>query len=308
MTTTSLWPNIIRQIGYISLNVHDLSASLEHATQVLGLREVERRDGAIYLTCNQWHHALVLRAADTSGVSRLGFQATSYEALEELHTRLDREGVKILSTQPDQPGIGHSLRFVGPGGHCFEVYDTMEGGQPEYNSPGIRPRKLGHVTLKCEDMQEMHSFLERVLGFRLSDSYAKGEFLWLRCNPFHHTIGLIHGRNQLHHYDWDVENWSDLERLGDHLLANKKAFIWGPGRHGPGNNLFTYHLDPAGVCVEYSADMFYVEDESTYQWREWPEVPTSLNQWGPPPPSDFLELGTDLVPPHTEELSRPSLA
>ena len=31
--------------------------------------------------------------------------------------------------------------------------------------------------------------------------------------------------------------------------------IWGPGRHGPGGNVFCYFIDPAGNVIEYTAEL-----------------------------------------------------
>ena len=50
--------------------------------------------------------------------------------------------------------------------------------------------------------------------------------------------------------------------LGDVLEKNNGRFLWGPGRHGAGGNLFTYHLDPAGCVVEYYADLIKIYDEA----------------------------------------------
>ncbi len=36
---------------------------------------------------------------------------------------------------------------------------------------------------------------------------------------------------------------------------------WGPGRHGPGNNLFNYFIDPFGVVIEYTAEVEQVDEQ-----------------------------------------------
>ena len=61
---------------------------------------------------------------------------------------------------------------------------------------------------------------------------------------------------------------------------------WGPGRHGPGNNLFIMFDDPAGNHVELSAEMEQFHDEQAdHPVRHWRPVPRSINLWGAPPPS-----------------------
>jgi len=56
---------------------------------------------------------------------------------------------------------------------------------------------------------------------------------------------------------------------------------WGPGRHGPGNNLFVFFDDPAGNHIELSAEMEkFHDDRVTYVPRRWEPIPNSVNLWG----------------------------
>src|SRR5437588_10939679 len=53
---------------------------------------------------------------------------------------------------------------------------------------------------------------------------------------------------------------------------------WGPGRHGPGNNLFFMIEDPDGHKVEFSAELELMPKEKPY--RIWPHEQRTLNLWG----------------------------
>jgi hypothetical protein len=53
---------------------------------------------------------------------------------------------------------------------------------------------------------------------------------------------------------------------------------WGPGRHGPGNNLFFMIEDPDGHKVEFSAELERVPRETDF--RTWPHEQRTLNLWG----------------------------
>ena len=35
---------------------------------------------------------------------------------------------------------------------------------------------------------------------------------------------------------------------------------WGVGRHGPGDNVFAYFIDPVGIVIEYTAEVLQVDD------------------------------------------------
>jgi catechol 2,3-dioxygenase len=290
---------LISRVAHVALRVPDMTRSVEHATQILGLREVERDNGTVYLTCNPAHHSLQLISSDRAACDHIAFKAVDMEALETIHDRLVHEGVHILSTHPEERGIHDALRFVGPSGHVFEIFVHVDEGQPNYIPVGVRPRQLGHLTIKCENVEEMVSFVQRVLGFRVSDRMAKDAYVWMRCNPYHHSLAVVKGQNQFHHYAWDVSSLGDIGQVADCLLATGKTVFWGPGRHGPGNNLFLYYIDPDGAVVEYTAGMTIILDEESYQPGDWSASPPTFNRWGAPSPEeqDFIGLGINLATP-----------
>jgi catechol 2,3-dioxygenase-like lactoylglutathione lyase family enzyme len=189
-----------------------------------------------------------------------------------------------------------SIWFSGPEGHVFEVFIGMAPDQPRHTGRGVQPKKFGHPMLKSEKPRETQEFLEQVLGFRLSDDVGDGTLLFLRCNTDHHGIGITKGGEGLHHYAWEVENLAILGLLGDVLEKNNGRFLWGPGRHGAGGNLFTYHLDPAGCVVEYYADLIKIYDEATYRPGRWEMSDYRFaNLWGPGIPGhEFFDAGAKL--------------
>jgi catechol-2,3-dioxygenase len=127
----------------------------------------------------------------------------------------------------------------------------------------------------------------RQLGFRVSDRTARG-MTFLRCNQDHHTLALTQSTGTgVQHVAYDVVDLDSVMRALGWFTSNDLACIWGPGRHGPGNNIFTYYTDPAGLIVEYYAELQQIghpEDdiEERYWGPEW-----SGDLWGlagPPPP------------------------
>jgi hypothetical protein len=57
--------------------------------------------------------------------------------------------------------------------------------------------------------------------------------------------------------------------------------VWGPGRHGPGNNVFAYYVAPFGAVIEYTAEVERVDDNykvgGPQDWK-WP--PGRIDHWG----------------------------
>ncbi len=289
---------MVARIGHVALRVSDLARSVAFAQQILGLREVERVDGTSYLTCNERHHELQLIEAAEAGCDHAALEVSGVDAIETLRERIVAAGCPILSEQPQEHGIEHGLRFVSPFGLQIELFAGMELGQPSrYDTIGVRPRKFGHFTLKTDDPGGVEEFFVRVLGFRLSDRMSD-TLTWMRCNSDHHGVGLAKGQgNSLHHYAFELESWASIEQTGDHLQGHDQILIYGPGRHGPGKNLFSYFVDPEGGLVEFFADIQRVEDDARHEALDWPDVGQTINQWGPLPPPDFLDYGTPYLAP-----------
>ena len=170
----------------------------------------------------------------------------------------------------------------------------MEAAGPVHTGTGIQQRKFAHPMLACEDTAATVALLIDTLGFRLSDDVGEGTLMFMRCNVDHHGVGVGRGpRTGLNHYAWEVESLATLGALGDVLARNGGRFIWGPGRHGAGGNIYTYHFDPAGAIVEYAADLYRVWDEATYVPGRWSlDDHRFANLWGPGPPIEMMETAT----------------
>jgi hypothetical protein len=112
-----------------------------------------------------------------------------------------------------------------------------------------------------------------------------GVFTWLRSDRAHHTVAIVAAaERRLDHYSYDVDGWADFKTWCDELAARDVRVTWGPGRHGPGNNLFIMFSDPAGFRVELSAEMErFWDDRARYEPRDWTPAPETVNLWGPAP-------------------------
>jgi len=287
----------IKRPAHVALAVPDLAASVGWATTVMGLREVEREAGTVYLTHSDCHHSLQLIEAKSSAVDHVALEAHDGAALDALAKRLRAEGIEIVSETPQEKGIDRAIRFRGPAGHVLEVFTGMSDGGPTVTGSGVQPRKFGHPMLTAEDSGPTVSLFLDTLGFRLSDDVGEGVLVFMRCHSEHHGVGVGKGpRSGLNHYAWEVADIGVLAHLADVLAANGGKFIWGPGRHGAGENIFTYHFDPAGNIVEYYADIYHVWDEGTYEPGRWSlDDLRFANLWGPGPPVEMMETAVPIV-------------
>jgi hypothetical protein len=100
--------------------------------------------------------------------------------------------------------------------------------------------------------------------------------VFLRCNADHHAANFIEAPNpgQVHHVAFELEDdFTHVQRAGDWLGKYDIPIIWGPGRHGPGHNIFTYHRDPDGNIVELftQLDRMSNENQGYFDPRSWHE-------------------------------------
>jgi catechol 2,3-dioxygenase len=287
---------LIRRMAHVALRVPDLDASVQWATTVMGLRETERVGPCSYLTHGPCHHSLQLIAAERAEFDHIALQAHDRAALDAARRSALGAGLQIVSEEAQEPALANAFRFRGPEGHVIEIFDEMEDTGAPFIGRGVQPTKFGHPTLTCEDPAAYRRLFQDVLDFRVSDTIGDELLVFLRCGVDHHGIGLQRGTSGLNHYAWEVENFARLGHLGDVLARAGGRFIWGPGRHGAGNNLFTYHYDPAGIVVEYYADMYKVWDERTFKPGHWSlDDYRGQNLWGPPAPQELLEAATPVA-------------
>lgn len=273
----------ISSVSHIALQVPDLEASAAYATSVLGLCVTERSDDVCYLTHGRPHHSLELIQGQDAALDHVGFFARDGAAMEALREALDVAGVELIDDEPPDPGLDDAIRFAGPAGHVFEVHLGMQTVDPAYVPSGVRPLRLQHINLKAEELGPTTDFLCDVLGFAISDYIGEQDplIIFFRCNSEHHTVGLSTGPDGLFHYAFEVSSVEDLARLGDVLDGEGKRFVWGPGKHGAGDNIATYHLDPSGALVEYFAQMMVIPG-SGWEPRRWSvDDYHYANLWGP---------------------------
>jgi len=281
---------MLATLAHVALEVTDLDASIAHACEVLGMREVDRQDGRVYLTLGSPHntyggphHVLEYKAGPVTALAQVGWRVQNAAALSGVRDALAAAGVAVRPGEP-RPGVAESICFATPGGHQLEVCCGADYSQPAHTASGVSLRRIQHVNLNASDLPSMLRFMTDALGLRVSDYATRGGELtlaFLRCSTDHHTVGLAAGPDGLFHVAFETASMADLACLGDALARHGRRLLWGPGRHGAGDNVATYHTDPSGVPIEVFWDMQRIDDEA-WQPRTWTlEDHRLVNQWGP---------------------------
>ncbi len=287
---------MVTRIGHIALNVIDLDAAVDFQQQVIGLVETERTAGVSYLTCNERHHELLLVQSPARGYDHIALEVADAAALEQAKVRVPQAGGTVLGDIYDgEPGIDRALKVADPEGHVYKLFCGMEA--VEAPSDPTRPLKFEHVSVKARRPKRVERFLADGLGFRFSD--RMGMFAsWWHCDSDHHGMAIVWApKAELSHYAYAWDGFDALGRVADRLKAARaRKPIWGPSRHGPGNNHFLYLLDEDGAMIENCSELAQMPPHGDYVARKWPINPGTINQWGGPPPLKFIRAGYPIAP------------
>ncbi len=292
----------VRRIGHATFETPDVEQLVTYYTQVLGLTLVERDADAAYLASTLDHHSVVLRRGDVARCARLAFQLAPDADLGAFAKQLGKHGLATERRHDPQPSISDLVAFHDPKGTEIEVFAERQFAPQRFQQAGIVPNKLGHVAFNVTDIRKVVDFYVQVLGFRESD-WMGDFFAFLRCGPDHHTLNFVKGKaDKMHHVAFELTDWAHIEAACDLLARRDIPLIWGPGRHGMGHNIYTYHHNPDGQIVELFTELDRINDEALgyFEPRPWhrdrpqrPKVwepdPAVANLWGVPPPPNFLD-------------------
>lgn len=266
-------------LSHVSLAVPDPEATAEWYERVVGLVRQEVVDDRLRLGWGVGHHALELIQGDGS-LDHFAFEVPDRNELAALADRVGQSG----SWQDGAGDHPRALVVNDPDGHRAEFHERVDRSGERAADAGRRPVRVQHVTLGSPRRAELVEFYVGVVGFRISD-HMGDVFTWLRSDDEHHSLAIVSAAEPgLDHYSYDVNCWNDFKTWCDALAAQRVQVAWGPGRHGPGNNLFIIFPDLDGVRVELSAEMErYWDDRSSQEPRRWEPRAETVNLWGPTP-------------------------
>ncbi len=290
--------HLIRQMGYLAIATPEPERSACDLCDITGVHETNRGDDYVYVSSNARHCEVAYLRDRRRGIRAVGLEAMDEGAVDEVQRRVQSEGLNILSDRPLLPRVKRAVRFATPFGPVFEVHTAIAREQVgAERANGKRVRRLEHVNLRASDPQGLHDLVVGVLGMKLSDRTTNYERAWYRAaDGYHHTFACGPGSG-LHHYAFDAHTLYDLAGIADALVEKGRGLLWGIGRHGPGNNLFSYYLDPNDCVVEASFGLTRIEDDEGHQPGNWPFDSRSnvLDRWGSQPPDVYARALTPFL-------------
>ena len=283
----------VTAVRSVELGVGDLDASKAFYQDTWLLEEVAHTRSAVYLrAAGAEHHVLAIHGSMPFGLVRINLAAPDAAAVDALHEALARVPVAIVHAprEIDEPGGGYGFTFGDGEGREFRIV----AGVPDHGSidhAPDRPAKISHVVLNSDVSDRVARIFCDALGFRLRDQTGRANFIG--CNADHHSLAFGRvGGTALNHVAFEVPTLDGEMRAAGRMKRSGVPIEWGVGRHGPGNNVFAYFVDPNGYAVEYTTEMQQVDDTRYAPGtpETWQRAPHS-DAWGiaDPPTQRFRD-------------------
>jgi catechol 2,3-dioxygenase len=211
------------------------------------------------------------------------FAAPDRDCVIALHAKASALGVKVETEPAELPksaGGGFGFRFRSLEGHRLNVSADV-ARHPNTINDRSRPLKLSHVVLNAGHIAHETKFFIDLLGFKLSDSTHMMDFV--RCSADHHSIAFARAQGpSLNHMAYEMANIDGLMRGAGRMKQHGFNIEWGVGRHGPGDNVFSYFVEPNGFVTEYTTEIQQI-DEADYEPHDaeyWANFPMRPCRWG----------------------------
>ncbi|GAA4471240.1 VOC family protein [Rhodococcus olei] len=299
----------LRRLRSVELRTHASAASTDFYSEVWGLQVVERgTEGAWLRGTGDQHHALQLTQAERNGLGRISFALATPAEVDEAARRADALDIPVISGPGpvDDAGGGYGVRIVDPEGRVLElVADTL--AVPALGRDDAVPVGVTHVVLNTVDIDAAVTFYCGVLGMRVSD-WSEHQMAFLRCNSDHHSIAFNQAQwTSVNHVAYEMPTVDHFMRGIGRLRHHGVLPLWGPGKHGPGDNTFSYFADPGGLVCEYTSGIAQV-DEDRWLCRVWRRVPELSDLWGTagPPSKQVREHMAGVPDPGFSALAEPA--
>ncbi len=275
---------LIDKLQYLVFNTAQMEEMRDYYERILGMRLIEGSpENEIWLGQNTNLPEIILRQSDKASLVDVGFTVPNENALQEIVYRLRERAISFTETESEL--FGKRVSFNDCDGHPLHVHLLKDVSQKSsHRIPRIGPQlgRLQHVTYASPSPTKIAKFYEEILNFRVSDTVEGDKFVWMRTDPDHHTVAAAaHVEAALDHFAFELPDWDSFKTWCDFLGEEGVEVVWGPGRHGPGNNLFIFTIDPDGNRIEYSAEMEKFRDKyMEFSPRLWKECPQTVNLWG----------------------------
>jgi catechol 2,3-dioxygenase-like lactoylglutathione lyase family enzyme len=226
--------------------------------------------------CARW---LEIHEGSANALDHAVFAVAGDADLSGLRGRLGSAGVAI--EEIEAAGMSGSIKFSDPDGNKL-IFGVATSSAADAPGESVAAR-LQHIVYASDEVTTQLRFYCDIVGFApsdfVSDENSNLTAVFLRCSEDHHSLAIFRAsRKRLDHFCYEVGDWGHIRDWADRFAARRMKLSWGPGRHGPGNNLFLFVNDPDGNWLEFSAELERVKGARPV--KHWLHEERTLNSWG----------------------------
>lgn len=284
-TESPIWP---AQLDHLRLNSDDPDMLTDFYCNALGFQSSKLPDGTQLLQGPG--RRLVVGEGNPGERAYHGYKLQDRPQLEAVREFVRGKGLN-MEPSPSSVFEPDAVAVRDPDG-WLNVFGLPRRDLPSHKAVNVGSAlklsgRLQHVVVASDNLSAMMQFYEEVLGYSASDycsadveDPATRKVAFYRSDEEHHSFAVF-GASEVRsdHHAYEVDDWNAIRDWADHMSSLRIKIWWGPGRHGPGNNLFFMIKDPHGNQVELSAEIEVMPREMAP--RTWPLDERSLNMWGP---------------------------
>ncbi|ABP95930.1 MULTISPECIES: 3,4-dihydroxyphenylacetate 2,3-dioxygenase [Metallosphaera] len=294
----------ILRVSHVVYRVTDLDRALFFYRDLLGFVETERNGNEAYLRGVEegQHHSLVLRKADSPGLSYASLRVRKPEVLDQAREKFDEIGIRYRRMK--ERGVEEAILFEDPQGLPILLYHDMEyvGDRRlkfhEYR--GVTPVRIDHINFMVRDLDVEVEFYTKVFGFTETETFldrdGKKMVSWMTKIGHSHEIAIARSSRNVpgfHHATFYVHDVRDIIRAAD-LVSS--AQLWdslerGPGRHGVTQGFYVYLRDQDRNRIEFFTGDYFVLDPDKWKpiaWT-WDQLRYRSDFWGREVPETWLK-------------------
>lgn len=275
-----LWP---AQVDHIRIDAEDPAPVIDFYRDALGMTAHDMPDATTLMQAPD-RRVLIGKGARRAQPFT-AFRLQTVQQVRDMRHHLLQRGLALLAN-PSPVFADDAFAVADPDGRLV-VFGLPRDDLPPPNAgiTGAAARlrgRLQHVVVATPALSDMLRFYEDDLGFVVSDYVLDGAERtvgFFRSDAEHHSFAVFRcPERRPDHHSYEATCWNDLRDWADHFASLGIKIWWGPGRHGPGNNLFLMIEDPQGYLIEISAEIERVPDG--VEKRTWPHEERTLNLWG----------------------------
>ena len=295
-----------QKVEHVQMGVRDLEEALQFYTEAMGLTELARSEGIVYIGAGRDGNYDMAVTEDDTGIDHFAIRVSNSDTIETYETRLSEHDVSTERADGAEPSQEHGLRFALPSGIHMELV-TVEDVDYQHSDEiavpgrgGVAPLDLDHLTYLTPDLRTDAEFLRDHLDFKITEVIGTDENwegAFTRRGDFHHDVALFTPPETdadhvgLHHVGWKMANIEHMKLFIDSIAQAGVGLEFGIGRHYGGDGIYAYFQEPGGNRFELAAEMATIDVDTT----RYTDPDEYISAWGDVLVPESFDAGSGIV-------------